>query len=42
MKPVDDIEGSVRLAEEDTDFLKSLEMMAEEIESEANKSDQLK
>jgi len=34
MKLVDDIEGSNGLAEEDKDFLKSLEKMAEEIENE--------
>ena len=34
MKFVDDIEGSVGLAEEDEDFLKSLEKMAEEIEGQ--------
>jgi hypothetical protein len=34
MKLIDDIEGSDGLAEEDKDFLKSLEKMAEEIESE--------
>ena len=34
MKPIDDIEGSDGLAEADEDFLKSLEKMAEEIESE--------
>ena len=35
MKPIDDIEGSDGLAEEDKDFLKSLEKTAEEIENEA-------
>ena len=34
MKPIDDMEGSGRLAEADTDFLKSLKKIAEEIESE--------
>ncbi len=34
MKSIDDIEGSDGLAEEDKDFLKSLEKMAEEMESE--------
>jgi hypothetical protein len=38
MKLVDDIEGSDGLAEEDKDFLISLEKMAEEIESEAGSS----
>ena len=38
MKPVDDVEGSGKLAEEDKDFLKSLEKMAEEMESEAESS----
>ncbi len=34
MKLVDDVEGSDGLSEEDKDFLKSLEKMAEEMESE--------
>jgi hypothetical protein len=34
----DDTETSVELAEEEKDFLKSLEKMAEEIESEAEGS----
>ena len=38
MKPVDDVEGSGKLAEEDKDFLKSLEKMAQEMESEAESS----
>ena len=38
MKLIDDIEGSVGLAEEDKDFLKSLEKMAEEMETEAESS----
>jgi hypothetical protein len=38
MKLADDIEGSDGLAEEDKDFLKSLEKMAEETESEAESS----
>ena len=42
MKLVDDTEGQGELAEEDTDFLKSLAKKAAEIESEADKSDQLK
>jgi len=37
MKPMNDIEGSDGLAEEDKDFLKNLEKMAEEIENEATK-----
>jgi len=37
MKPLDDIEGTGGLAEEDEDFLKNLEKMAEEIENEATK-----
>ncbi len=36
MKSINDIEGSDGLAEEDKDFLKSLEKMAEEMESEAD------
>jgi hypothetical protein len=39
MKLIDDIEGSDGWAKEDKDFLKSLEKMAEEIESEAESSD---
>ena len=42
MKLVDDTEGQGELAEEDKDFLESLAKKAAEIESEANKSDQLK
>ena len=38
MKLVDDVEGSDGLAEEDKDFLKNLEKMAEEMESEAESS----
>ncbi len=38
MKLVDDVEGSDGLAEEDKDFLKNLEKMAEEMESEAENS----
>ena len=38
MKLIDDIEGSVGLAEEDKDFLKSLEKMAEEMETESESS----
>ncbi len=38
MKLIDDIEGSDALAEGDKDFLKSLEKMAEEMESEAESS----
>jgi hypothetical protein len=38
MELVDDIEGSGGLAEEDEDFLKSLEKMAKEIESEVESS----
>ncbi len=38
MKLVDDVEGSDRLAEGDKDFLKNLEKMAEEMESEAESS----
>ncbi len=38
MKPIDDIEGSDGLAEEDKDFLKGLEKMVQEIESEAESS----
>jgi len=38
MKLIDDVEGSSGLAEEDKDFLKSLEKMAEEMESEAESS----
>ena len=38
MKPVDDIEASAGLAEEDKDFLKCLETMAAEIESEPENS----
>ncbi len=38
MKLVDDIEGLDGLAEEDKDFLRSLEKTAEEIESEAESS----
>lgn len=38
MKLVDDVEGSDGLAEEDKDFLKNLEKMAEEMESEAGGS----
>jgi hypothetical protein len=38
MKPVDGIEASAGLAEEDKDFLKSLETMAAEIESEPENS----
>ena len=34
MELIDDIEGSGELAEEDKDFLKCLEKMAEEIENE--------
>jgi hypothetical protein len=34
MKLMDDIEGSDELAEEDKEFLKSLEKMAEEVEDE--------
>jgi hypothetical protein len=38
MKPVDETEASAGLAEEDKDFLKSLETMVAEIESEAENS----
>jgi len=38
MKLTDDIESSDGLAEEDKDFLKSLEKMAAEIEREADSS----
>jgi hypothetical protein len=38
MELADDIESSDGLAEEEKDFLKSLEKMAEEIESEAGSS----
>ena len=38
MKLIDDVEGSDGLAEEDKDFLKSLEKMAEEMEREAESS----
>jgi len=38
MKLVDDTEAQGELAEEDKDFLKSLEKVAEEIESEAESS----
>lgn len=38
MKPVDDTEAHAGLAEEDKDFLKSLETMAAEIESEPENS----
>ncbi len=36
MKLIDDVEGSDGLAEEDQDFLKSLEKMAEEMEVETD------
>jgi hypothetical protein len=39
MKPVDDIEGSGGVAEEDKDFLKSLETMAKEVGDEADSID---
>ncbi len=38
MEFADDIESLCQLAEEDKDFLKSLEKMAEEIQSEAESS----
>ena len=38
MKLADDTEAQGELAEEDKDFLKSLEKMAEEIETEAEGS----
>jgi hypothetical protein len=38
MKLVDDIEGSDGLADEEKDFLKSLEKISEEIESEVESS----
>jgi hypothetical protein len=34
MKLVDDIEGSIGLADEEKDFLKSLEKISEEIDAE--------
>ena len=39
MKPVDDTEASAGLAEEDKDFLESLEKMAQEVEDEADSID---
>jgi hypothetical protein len=36
MKPIDDIEGSEGLGEEDKDLLKNLEKMAEEIDAEGS------
>jgi hypothetical protein len=39
MKLTDDIEGSDGLAEEDKDFLKSLEKMAQEVGDEADSID---
>ncbi len=36
MKVINDVEGSEGLAEEDKDFLKSLEKMAEEMEVETD------
>jgi hypothetical protein len=38
MKLEDDTEAPAELAEEDKDFLKSLEKMAEEVEDEADSS----